>query len=357
MFRTILTYLASVATYFAVLSCSHQEIDMIAACDVIPGKGYVVKWDIYPKIEGHVKVYISEDPGKFDLSRPIAEADVDKSYIRIATPDIKRRFYFKIFFNDKISRVVGTRGANMKSAYVFRDFGGYRNEDNEYTKWGMIYRSGRLDTLSDIDRERFHNLGIRTIIDLSNDSSDRIKPYGLNVRKTLKLSMNNFDNTRLEERIYDGEFRKGDARIFMQDFFISLTKEDACKKYAEIFELLEDEENYPIVITSRYGKGYCDFASVLLLSVLGVPEDLILEDYTWANQYFNSRGIRSRISGMGDNVQESITRIIRNNRSDLVCTFNFIEREFGSMDNFLSDRIGMDGKKSKTLRKILLASE
>ena len=74
MFRTILTYLASVATYFAVSSCSHQEIDMIAACDVIPGKGYVVKWDIYPKIEGHVKVYISEDPGKFDLSRPIAEA-------------------------------------------------------------------------------------------------------------------------------------------------------------------------------------------------------------------------------------------------------------------------------------------
>lgn len=357
MFRTVLIYLVTVATYWTASSCGSQDIDMTAACDVVPDEGYVVKWDIYPKIEGHVKVFISENPDRFDMSSPIAEADVNKNYIHVTSPDIRRRYYFKVVFNDKYSRVVGTRGANMKSAYIFRDMGGYRNEDNKYTRWGMIYRSGRLDTLNDIDRERFNNLGIRTIINFSNDSTDSIRPYRLGVKKTINLSMNNFDNAKLRERIYDGEFRKGDARIFMQDFFISLTREEASRKYAEVFDILADEKNYPIVITSRYGKGYCDFASVLLLSALGVSNELILEDYTWANQYFNSEEIKNRISAMDGNIQESITRIIQNNRSDMVCTINAINRKFGSMDNFLSDQIDIDSKKDKTLRKILLASE
>lgn len=357
MFRFVLIYLAAVAAYFSLSACGSQEIDMTAACDVVRGEGYVVKWDIYPKIEGHVRVYISENPNKFDLSKPVAEADVNKNYIKIASPDLKRRYYFKIVFNDKYSRVIGTRGANIRSAYTFRDIGGYRNEDNKYTKWGMVYRSGRLDTLNDDDKARFYNLGIKTVIDFSNDSSGFVKTKGLGVSNIIHLSMNNYDKQRLRERIYCGEFRKGDAKIFMQDFFISLMKEDACEKYATIFDVLADESNYPIVITSKYGKGYCDFASVLLLSALGVPKELVLEDYTWANQYFNSESVRNRISNMNDNTQESIIRIIQNNRSDMMCAFNTIDRKFGSMENFLSDQIDIDSKKNKTLRKILLTSE
>lgn len=357
MFRYVLIYLTVVTTYLTVSSCGSQEIDFTAACDVVPGKGYVVKWDIYPKIEGHIKVYISESPTEFDLSKPIAEADVNKNYIKIESPDVKRRYYFKVVFNDKYSRVVGTRGANIRSAYTFRDLGGYRNDENRYTKWGMIYRSGRLDTLNDADKERFYNLGIKTIIDFSNDSSGFDKAEKLGVDKTIRLSLNNFNNEKLRERIYDGEFRKGDAKIFMQDFFISLMKRDACNKYATIFDILADESNYPVVITSRYGKGYCDFASVLLLSALGVPKELILEDYTWANQYFNSGSIKARISNMDENVQESITRIIQNDRLDMVCVFNAIDRKFGSMEHFLSDQIDIDSKKNKALRKILLTSE
>lgn len=357
MFRYVLICLMAVAACITVPSCGSQDIDMTATCDVTKRKGYIVKWDVYPKIDGRIKVYISERPDAFDLSKPIAEADVNENYVKIVSPDFKRRFYFKVVLNDKYSRVIGTRGANIRSAYTFRDIGGFRNEDNKYTKWGMLFRSGRLDTLNDTDRERFYNLGIKTIIDLSNDSSNFNTPYGLNVKNTIRLVMNNFDNEKLKERIYDGEFRKGDAKIFMQDFFISLMENDACNKYATVFDALADESNYPVVITSRYGKGYCDFASALLLSALGVPEELILEDYTWANQYFNFDGVKARISNMENNTQESIIRIIENDRSDMVCLFNAIDRKFGSMENFLSDRIDIDSKKNDALRKILLTEE
>ena len=48
----------------------------------------------------------------------------------------------------------------------FRDLGGYRTTDGRSVKWGLIYRSGQLNELSDADLAKLKELDIRTVVDL-----------------------------------------------------------------------------------------------------------------------------------------------------------------------------------------------
>ncbi len=51
----------------------------------------------------------------------------------------------------------------------FRDLGGYPTADGRTTRWGMIYRSGELSTLTDADLSRLEDLGIASVIDLRSE--------------------------------------------------------------------------------------------------------------------------------------------------------------------------------------------
>ena len=52
----------------------------------------------------------------------------------------------------------------------FRDLGGYSTTDGRSVKWGLIYRAGQLNELSDADLSKLKELDIRTVIDLRGTS-------------------------------------------------------------------------------------------------------------------------------------------------------------------------------------------
>ncbi|MBN9620735.1 MAG: tyrosine-protein phosphatase, partial [Actinobacteria bacterium] len=52
----------------------------------------------------------------------------------------------------------------------FRDLGGHRTGSGASTRYGRLYRSDTLESLSDEDHRRFAQLGIVTVIDLRASS-------------------------------------------------------------------------------------------------------------------------------------------------------------------------------------------
>ncbi len=58
------------------------------------------------------------------------------------------------------------RAVPLEGQANFRDIGGYQTADGRTVRWGEVYRSGRLDRLSDSDVDRVDSLGIRTVVNL-----------------------------------------------------------------------------------------------------------------------------------------------------------------------------------------------
>jgi hypothetical protein len=46
----------------------------------------------------------------------------------------------------------------------FRDLGGYETADGRKVRWGEVFRSGRLPSLSDADVGRLESLGVTTVV-------------------------------------------------------------------------------------------------------------------------------------------------------------------------------------------------
>ncbi|MEG1642545.1 MAG: tyrosine-protein phosphatase [Bacteroidales bacterium] len=339
-------------------SCVTKAPDSYVTCDLTNKMEYVIRWDIFPTMNGVVKIYASTNPSSFDTSKnPVAVAPINNKFAKFASTDSLSRFYFLIDFNGKFSRIVGTRGACMKSARIFRDLGGYKSSSNKRVKWGMIFRSGIIDTINNSDKERFARLGIKTIIDFRTAKEIKYDAKNLGLRTIVHLPVEIFDDSKLKKRILSGEFRCGDARVFMQDFYISQLNKPGQEVFELMFDILTREENYPIVIASKFGKGYCDIASALILSAIGVSEDFILEDYTWANQYLDSALIKQRTCNLNPNVREGVLTIMRNDRRDILCTFDIINRRYGSVQSFITNQLNVTQDQNIKLRNILLKNE
>ena len=163
--KRILFLFTSVALLAGCSSGRAPEIRAICLRDDIGN--YIIKWETDPHTDGTMKLYVSDTPNSFDMSRPCSYADINDGRVTYITNDNITRKYFLLSFNDKYYRTVGARSVQMDSVQNLRDIGGYFSEHgNRMTGWGKIFRSGELKALSRNDTIRLDNLTIKTVIDL-----------------------------------------------------------------------------------------------------------------------------------------------------------------------------------------------
>ena len=65
------------AILIALTACTPKLTDIEAICENINDSHYIIKWEVWPDVHGHVDIYASTDPKKFDLeSQPIARCKI-----------------------------------------------------------------------------------------------------------------------------------------------------------------------------------------------------------------------------------------------------------------------------------------
>ena len=67
----------------------------------------------------------------------------------------------------------------FEQAHNFRDLGGYLSGDGRYTRWGKIYRTDKLSSLSEQDQRYLQRLGVKRIVDFRSDEERNTAPHTL----------------------------------------------------------------------------------------------------------------------------------------------------------------------------------
>nr|WP_091554683.1 tyrosine-protein phosphatase [Micromonospora pattaloongensis] len=168
----------------------------------------------------------------------------------------------------------GTRTLAFATLFNFRDVGGYAGLDGRTVRWRRLYRSDSLHRIDDADREAFGALGVRTVIDLRRPHE--VTAYG-RVPAYDGLDYRHVHLVHQEWLEIPYEERQGPAR-YLADRYHDLA-EQAAEGIADALTVIADEMSAPAVVHCAAGKDRTGVICALTLSLLGVADEVIAEDY------------------------------------------------------------------------------
>jgi len=186
--------------------------------------------------------------------------------------------------------VAPDRHIELENALNFRDAGGYVTAEGRTVRWRRLFRAGGLSELSDADLVVLRGLGIRTVVDLRSTAeweSGRFPVHAIPV---------GFHHLPIVEEILDP------ARYSVPEGMMAARYQDYARlgsaEIARAISLVADPANHPIVGHCLAGKDRTGVVVALVLSLLGVDDDTVAEDYSLSN--LAMARLRARYEGLPD---------------------------------------------------------
>ncbi|PIT00521.1 protein tyrosine phosphatase [Bradyrhizobium nitroreducens] len=237
----------------------------------------------------------------------------------------------------------------LQGASNFRDLGGYPTADGRTTRWRHIFRSNHLGQLTAADVEIVRALGIRSAFDFRGIEEraagicvvDEITVHPLPIEPTVVAA--------LRAELAEGTLTAAAALELMRESYRNYVRHNT-HSFRNLFgHLLEDRA--PLVIHCTAGKDRTGFASALILHALGVPDDVIAEDYLLTNQHYR-RDATAAID-LPEDVRNAIGSV---EASYLAAAFEAIGHEYGDLETYLRDGLKLGVTERAALKARYLES-
>ncbi len=351
MTNRFLTYL--ILLFPALYSCSKDNSEIRVACERNPKGDYLLKWETYPPIEGALKIYQSADPEKFSSQAIVTDLDIKSGYTIIPSKFLEPRQYFKLVFNKNHSVITAERVLQTDGIFNFRDIGGYYDKNKIQIKWGKLYRSSSMHLLLPTDIELLNELKIKSLIDLRSDREIDIAPPKYRTSHVFNIPVKSGNLNSYINKITFEEMKRGDILIALQDGQIEMLHKNT-DQLIRIFDVLLEKNNYPAIIYCNWGKDKTSLVIALVLSALDVPYEQILQDYMLSNTYTNFYQLVPDGDLYPPLVQEGLTVLFSSHEEILDYVFEEINKEYGSVTNYLEKELHLTSKKREQLKNLLL---
>lgn len=242
----------------------------------------------------------------------------------------------------------------LDGVHNFRALGPYRVRGGRLRE-GMIYRSGALELMSDVDCACLGDeLGIRTILDLRHPDEVAHRPDGhaLNER-VLPLSI--FPETvRQDDIIADlnGLYGTGPTPGRYLHYL-----DVGGDRLAAAFRLFARESSYPVLVHCTAGKDRTGVLLGMLMELLGADDDDIANEYGLSDASIDRLIAYLRSTGRALEGTDDEIRARLSTPADRMAGFiQLLRARHGSTEAFLAGR-GLRADEIGAIRELLTARE
>jgi protein-tyrosine phosphatase len=258
---------------------------------------------------------------------------------------------------DRVIRLAG--GGN------FRDIGGYETASGRRVKWRTIFRSGSLVGLTRADWLRLAEMQIATIYDLRSSNERSIEPCPIHHVPGLAYYSREYvvDNNAMLEWLSKTSVSANDVRSAMLDFYRALPWR-LSEHYREIFALVA-RLNVPLVFNCAAGKDRTGVMAALLLSVLGVEEEDIIDDYSLSDKLvdyekeatspeLSKRAVASGFAFVSAMSKETRAPLMKSDPDYIRAALDAIRLRCGSLQDFVKNELCASDESLDRIRSRLL---
>ena len=255
-----------------------------------------------------------------------------------------------------------TAPLRLRTAPNLRDFGGHLTVDGRRVRRGVLFRSSQLSGLDEADQAVVLGLNIACVIDLRAGDERNAQPHrcwdghAADRVESAKTSLASEMAGQLASTSGLERVRAGFTTLYagMAEIYV--------KEYRALFERLA-AGRVPLLVNCTAGKDRTGVACALILSVLGVPRQAVIADYVETNARF--KGLRSTdgsqpmagaagatLATLADS-KAARDAIWAADPAFLALALDAVERDHGSIETYVADRLGIGANGIAAMRSIL----
>ena len=230
----------------------------------------------------------------------------------------------------------------------FRDLGGYVGHGGRPVRWRCLFRSDHLADLAPEGLQQLQTLGIRRAVDFRGTHERQAHGYTWPQLEQHSLAV---EPTVVQEAYAllrnGGRLSVQETVEIMETTYRSFVQAHAAH-FAALFALLLADDR-PLVFHCTAGKDRTGWAAALILHALGVPRAVVEHDYLLTNQYYQRPA--ALVSQAAAHIAPEILDVLwKVQPTFLHSAYAMVHTQFGSMDSYLHEVLGVDAAALAALR-------
>ncbi len=236
----------------------------------------------------------------------------------------------------------------LEGAFNFRDLGGYPARAGQTLRWRTLYRADALHHLPDHELDTLGALGVRTALDLRTD--EEVDAGRIEVDSITHVHLPVLGRT-WEPRKLDPD---ADAGEVLGSLYIEMLDVGA-PALAGALTMLADAGRLPAVFHCAAGKDRTGVLAAMVLSLLGVNDEIIIADYSLSGTAMTNlvERLRRERPETLTTMNEQPSAYLAAPPEAMMMFLGHVHREFGSVLGYVRS-IGVDGDVVEALNVNLL---
>jgi protein-tyrosine phosphatase len=232
----------------------------------------------------------------------------------------------------------------LAGALNFRDLGGMPADSGRHIREGVLFRSAALDCLTPEDIRALTDAQLRLVCDLRTARERDAAPSRLPSAPAPHVMLAHQEIGDIDPPA--GSQDPGWAAQLADEVYAALPTVLASTIRELVDRVLDGE--YPVIVHCGAGKDRTAWVIAVLQLALGVPREVIVEDYMLTDRYFGAAELRAALAERGP-VDEDFVQAFRVHAPRLELAIRSAE----PIDTYLSQSIGLDPDRRTRLIEIL----
>jgi protein-tyrosine phosphatase len=234
----------------------------------------------------------------------------------------------------------------------FRDLGGYKARGGRSIAWRRIYRSGEMHVATDSDISRLKDeIKLKTVIDLRSASRQEITGVGRLGKTGVKfysVPISMVNETEIAQKLLQSFTNSAELYIYR------IRSKEYGRGVIEALEIIASPANHPLVFHCNAGKDRSGIVAAILLSVLGVSDEDIVNDFA-----LTALSLKKFIERWDNDpktayIHKQLPAFHKDARpEEMTVLLTELRKEYGSAEGYLKTN-GADASLVKRLEKALL---